>query len=129
MTPELSDFIPCSLENTGKYIEVVDRHHVTAKQKGQILIKMCENNGDYFIATLHNVHLAPDLCDRLFYIITLMNSVHTCICHKGFCTIYFRAKENNAVTLPHIAQRKHAFLRETKDISRKKKLPARKRIA
>ena len=27
---------------------------------------MCNNNGDPFIATLHNVLLAPDLCDRLF---------------------------------------------------------------
>ena len=33
MTPEVSDFIPGSLEDTDKYIEVADRHHVTAKQK------------------------------------------------------------------------------------------------
>ena len=32
MTPELSDFIPGSLEDTYKYIEVADGHHVTAKQ-------------------------------------------------------------------------------------------------
>ena len=31
MTPEVSDFIPGSLEDTDKYIEVADRHHVTAK--------------------------------------------------------------------------------------------------
>ena len=36
MTPEVSDFIPGSLEDTDKYIEVADRHHVTAKQKGQV---------------------------------------------------------------------------------------------
>ena len=33
MMPELSDFIPGSLEDTYKYIEVADGHHVTAKQK------------------------------------------------------------------------------------------------
>ena len=33
MTPEVSDFIPRALEDTDKYIEVADRHHVTAKQK------------------------------------------------------------------------------------------------
>ena len=75
---------------------------------------MCDDNGDPFIATLHNVILAPELCDRLFSIITLMNVGHTCIFHKGFCAIYFRAKGNNAVTLPHSAQRKHAFLGEIK---------------
>ena len=55
MTPEVSDFIPSSLEDTDKYIEVADGHHVTAKQKGQVQIKMCNDNGKYFIATLHNV--------------------------------------------------------------------------
>ena len=34
MTPEVSDFIPGSLEDTDKHIEVADGHHVTAKQKG-----------------------------------------------------------------------------------------------
>ena len=33
MTPEVPDFIPGSLEDTDKYIEVADGHHVTAKQK------------------------------------------------------------------------------------------------
>ena len=129
MTPEGSDFIPGSLEDTDKYIEVVDGHHVTSKQKGQVQIKMCNDNGNPFIATLHNVLLAPDLCDRLFSIIALMNSGHTCLFHKGFCTVYFGARENNAVTLPHSAQRKHAFIGKIKEMSKKKKLPARKKIA
>ena len=84
MTPEVSDLISGSLEDTDKHIEVADRYHVTAKQKGQVQIKMCNNNGDTFIATLHNVLLAPHLCDRLFSIITLMNLVHNCLFHKGF---------------------------------------------
>ena len=28
MTPEVTDFIPGSLEDTDKFIEVADRHHV-----------------------------------------------------------------------------------------------------
>ena len=81
---------------------------------------MCDDNGKTFIATLHYLLLAPDLCDGLFSIITLMNSGHTCIFHKGFCTVYFGAEEKNAVTLPHSAQRKHAFLGKIKDRSKKK---------
>ena len=84
MTPEVSDFIPGSSQDTDKYIEVADGHHVTAKQKFQVQIKMCNDNGKPFIATLHNVLLAPDLCDRLFSIITLMNSGHNCLLKKGF---------------------------------------------
>ena len=84
MTLEVSDFISGSLQDTDKYIEVADGHHVTSKQKGQVQIKMCNNNGKSFIATLHNVLLAPDLCDRLFLIITLMNEGHTCLFAKGF---------------------------------------------
>ena len=40
MTPEVTDFIPGSLEDTDKFIEVADGHHVTAKQKGSVCIQM-----------------------------------------------------------------------------------------
>ena len=33
MIPEVSDFIPGSLEDTDKHIEVVYGHHVTAKKR------------------------------------------------------------------------------------------------
>ena len=63
MTPEVTDFIPGSLEDTDKLIEVADGHHVTAKQKGSVRIQMCDDNGNKFIATLYNVIQAPYLCD------------------------------------------------------------------
>ena len=56
-----------------------------------------------------------------------MNAGHTCLFRKGFCAVYFGAKEDNAVTLPHSAVRKHAFLAKFMDKS--KKNPARKKIA
>ena len=40
MTPEVSGFITGSLEDTDKHIEVTDRHHVPAHQKGKAQIKM-----------------------------------------------------------------------------------------
>ena len=104
MKPQVSYFIPVSLKETDKYIEVVDGNHVTENQKGQVQIKMCNNNGDTFIVTLHNVLLATDLCDRLFSVITLINSVHTCLFHKGFCTVYFGDKDK-VWLLYHIVQR------------------------
>ena len=76
---------------------------------------MCDDDGKTFITTLYNVLLAPDLCDRLFSIIKLINARHTCLFHKVFCTVYFGAKESNAVTLPHSAQMKHAFLGKIKE--------------
>ena len=79
---------------------------------------MYDNNGKSFITTLYNVLLAPDLCDRLFSIITLINSGHTFIFRKGFCTVYFGAQKKNAVTIPHSAQRKHAFIGKIKDMSK-----------
>ena len=93
MTLEVSDFISGLLEDADKHIEVADRHHVTAKQKVQVQIKMCANNRDPFIVTLYNVLLARDLCGGLFSIITLMNLGHTCLFHKGFCTVYFGEKD------------------------------------
>ena len=109
MTPEVTDFIPGSLEDTDKSIEVADRHHVTAKQKGSVRIQMCDDNGNTFVTTLYNVLLAPDLCNILSSIITLMNAGHTCLFNKGFCKVYFGAKVDNAVTLPHSAVIKHSF--------------------
>ena len=64
MTPEVTDFIPGSLEDTDKFIEVADGHHITAKHKGPVCIQMCDDNGKKFVATLYNVLLTPDLCDR-----------------------------------------------------------------
>ena len=45
------------------------------------------------------------------------------------CTVYFLAKEKSGVTLPHSAQRKHAFLGEIKEMSKTKKLTSRNKIA
>ena len=87
MTPEVSDFIPGLIQDTDEHIEFADGHNFTEKQKGQVRIKMCNDNEDTFNATLHTVILAPDLCDRLFSIITLINLVHTCLLHKGFCNV------------------------------------------
>ena len=56
-----------------------------------------------------------------------MNAGHTCLFHKGFCTVYFGAKEDNAVTLPHSAVRKHAFIGKSMENSNKN--PKRKKIA
>ena len=61
MTPEVSDFIPGLSEDMYEHIEFVDGHHVAAKQKVPVRIKMCKDNGDPSIATLHNVLLAPYL--------------------------------------------------------------------
>ena len=58
-----------------------------------------------------------------------MNLRHMCLFQKGFCTVYFVNKEKNAVTLPHSAQRKHAFLEKIKQMSKSKKLALRKKVA
>ena len=127
MTPEVTDFIPGSLEDTDKFIEVADGHHVTATQKCSVRIQMFDDNGKTFVATLYNILLAPDLCDRLFSTITIMNAGHTCLFNKGFCTVYFGAKEDSAVTLPHSAVIKHAFIGKIIDSS--KKNPQRSKIS
>ena len=128
MTPEVTDFIQVSLEDTDKFVEVADGYHVRAKQKGSVQIQMCNDNGKKFIATLYNVLLAQDLCDRLFSIITLMNEGHTFLFHRGFYKVYFGAEKDNAVTLLHSAQRKHAFTGKIQDVSKKNNFPERKKI-
>ena len=43
--------------------------------------------------------------------------------------MYFGAEKKNTVTLPHSAQRKHAFIGKIKNMSKKNKFPARNKIA
>ena len=38
ITPQVSGFIPSSLEDKDKHIEVENRHHITEKQKVQVII-------------------------------------------------------------------------------------------
>ena len=59
MTPEISDFIPGSLVETDKYINVADGYFFAAKQIGQIQIGMLNENGKLFIDMLYNLILAP----------------------------------------------------------------------
>ena len=54
---------------TDKYIKVAYGHFVTAKQTGEVQIKVRNANGKSFIAALYNVLLAPDFSNQLFYII------------------------------------------------------------
>ena len=39
-----------------------------------------------------------------------MSSGNTCLFNKGFCTVLFNDNEQNALTISHIAQGKHAFM-------------------
>ena len=95
MTPQVYYYIPGSLEGTNKNIEIADVHNVTAKQKGKFQIKMCDDNGNPFITPLHNMLWAPDLCNRLFSMITLMNLGHTYLFNKVFLyDIIWRKGEN-----------------------------------
>ena len=48
---------------------------------------------------------------------------------NDFCMVYFVAEEDNAVTLLNSVQRKHAFTGKIKDVSKKNKFPAGKKIA
>ena len=76
---------------------------------------MCDDNLKPFIDMLCKLLLAPDLCDKLFSIIALIDQVNTYLFHKGFCIIFFGDTKYNAVILPHREHRKHAFLVNTKE--------------
>ena len=65
-TPDIFYFILGSFLERDKYIEFADGNFVTEKQTGEVQIKISEDNGKPFIATLCNVLFTPDLCDLLF---------------------------------------------------------------
>ena len=94
MILEVSGFIPGLLDDTDKHIEVVEGHHVIEKQKGEVRIKMCNDNENTFFTTLHNVLLALDLFKRFFYVITLMNQDIIVSFVKGLaqCTLETKRK-------------------------------------
>ena len=102
MTPQVSNFILGLLEDTDRNIEVADGHHVMAKQKEQVWIKICDDNIDNFVAILHNILLAPDLYYRSFYIITLMDLVYTCSPPAKFFALYTSETKRKMQLLRHI---------------------------
>ena len=115
MKPEVTDFIPGSLEDTDKFIEVADGHHVTAKQKGSVRIQMCDDNGKKIVATLYNVLLAPDLCDRLFSIINVM--IKNNLSHKsGARSTLYNITTNFFTLLSHICIRTEPFCLPLRDV-------------
>ena len=59
MTPQISDFIPGSLEDMDKQIEVVDRHHITAKQRGQVRKFNVQQSWISFYPNVTQYTLAP----------------------------------------------------------------------
>ena len=67
MTPDITVFIPVSLVEIDKYIKFADGRIIPAEQTGQFQIEIIDNNGGHFIATLYNILLAPEFCDRLFF--------------------------------------------------------------
>ena len=117
------------MAETDKYTKVADGHFFTAKQTKEVQIKMRDNNGKPFIDMLYNVLFAPYLCDRLFTIITLMNSGYTRLFYKVFCKILLINNEKNEVTLPHIAHQKYAFLVKTKESSKPQKEIPKKKVS
>ena len=68
MKPDISEFIPGSLEDRGKHIKVADRHHVTAKQKRQVQIN----------------------CVTIMEILSLQHYT-TYFCHQIYVTSYFQS--------------------------------------
>ena len=104
MTPHVSYFIPVSFKYTNKYVEVADGNNFTDKQKGQVQIKMCDNNRDTFIAIFHNILFAPEICNRFFSNIMLMNSRHTGLFQEGseWCTLAIRRKMMLLYHMVHI---------------------------
>ena len=70
----------------------------------------------------------PGLCDRLFFIITLINSGHAYLFNKFLFVVFFSDNEYNAVKLPHSAHRKHAFLVKMKEKSKSKNQVPNKKV-
>ena len=112
-----------------KYIEFVDVNHITENQKVQVQIKMCDNNGYPFIATLYNVLFVPDICNRVFSIITLINLGHNCLFHKGVCTLYFDNREKMRLLYHIVHMRNMHFWGKIKQMYRSKKIGRRKKFA
>ena len=72
MTLDISDFVPRSLVEKDEYIEVADSIF-NRKKTGKVQINMHDDNGKPLITTFYNVIFDPDLCDRLFFIVTLIH--------------------------------------------------------
>ena len=60
MSHDIRDFGLVEMDN---YIEVADGHFITEKKKGEVQIKICDNDDKPFISMLFNVLFDPKLCN------------------------------------------------------------------
>ena len=68
-------------------LNYISNNRVTEKKKIQVQIKMCNDKGNPFIATFHNVLSAQDMYYRFFLIFKLLNLGHNFFIKRGFmCT-------------------------------------------
>ena len=127
ITLEVLDSIPGSLEDMDKQIEVFDTHHGTSNQKGQVRIKMRDNDIYSFIATLHNVLLTP-YNHATGYFLSLRSWIKETLVYytKSFVLFTSKQKRKNSVTLSHSEQRKHAFFWENRKKIKDKEITIQK---
>ena len=90
---------------------------------------MCDDNGKPFVATLHNILSAPDLCDRLFSIIKLMNSGNTCLFNQFFLHSVLRSKGEKYINITTQCTKETCISRKNHGKVKENKLPASKKIA
>ena len=87
--PEVSDFNPGSLEDMDKHIEVADRHHVTAKQIGQVRIKSETSGVMWHVAPESKIQLVNCELSQKFPLghssLPDMRAIDACI----FCSLLF----------------------------------------
>ena len=87
---------------------------------------MCNDNGKKIAATLHNVLLAPDLCDRLFSIITLMSSGHSYLFHKDFLHGILRSKGEKCRNITTQCTKDKCIYRKNQGYVKEKQITSKK---
>jgi hypothetical protein len=101
MTPRSADLINV-VEGQNLGVGVADGHIIKCSTTGDVLIKMLDDNGDEFTATLKDVMYVPGLSRRLFSITKFARHGHVAVIKDNGIILYFEP-HTAAVTLTHFS--------------------------
>jgi transposase InsO family protein len=101
MTPRSADLINV-VEGQNLGVEVADGHIIKCSTTGDVPIKMQDDDGEEFTATLKDIMYVPGLSRRLFSITKFARHGHMAVIKDNGITLYFEPN-STAVTLSALA--------------------------
>ena len=99
MTPHVTDFLPDSLIDTNKIVEIADGSEASCTLHGSVLLNMLDDRGEQIQGEMEGVLYIKGLTQRLFSVPTFKNQGHHVLFGSTFAQLFFTTDFQHPVTI------------------------------